>query len=68
MVSAERLVGDWQAAYPGYVESARERYVEIADPEQWAVVIQVEGRPDAVIYILVEGESWWGIIRLEKVE
>jgi hypothetical protein len=68
VVSAERLVGDWQAAYPGYVETGREHYVEKADPEQWAVVVQLEGRPDNVIYILVEGESWWGIIRLEKAE
>ena len=68
VVSAERLVGDWQAAYPGYVETGREHFAEKADPEQWAVVIQLEGRPENVIYLLVEGESWWGIIRLEKAE
>jgi hypothetical protein len=68
VVSAERLVGDWQAAYPGYMESGRDYYVEKIDPEQWAVVVQLEGRPDNVIFILVEGESWWGLIRLEKAE
>jgi hypothetical protein len=68
VISAERLTGTWQDAYPGYVEVGREYFVEKEAPEQWAVFVQQGSNPDVAIYLLVEGESWWGLIRLEKPE
>jgi hypothetical protein len=68
VVSAERLVGNWQDQFPGYVEVDSKYYVPVQDPEQWAVVVQTLGQPHPRILILVEGESWWGVIILEKME
>lgn len=68
VINAERLTGTWQDAYPGYVEVSREHFVEKEAPEQWAVFVQQDSNPDVAIYLLVEGESGWGLIRLEKSE
>lgn len=65
VISVERLVGDWQEKYPDYMETDSTHFLAVTDPEQWAVVVQVEGRADPLILILVEGEKWWGVIRLE---
>ena len=65
VVSVERFTGAWQDKFPDYLEFGTGRFLPKEDPEQWAVVVQAEGKTDPIIFILVEGESWWGVIMLE---
>jgi hypothetical protein len=68
VVSVERLEGDWQDQYPDYVIAGSMHFIPIENPEQWVAVIQVEGEAEPRLYIAIEGESWWGVIQLEKQE
>jgi hypothetical protein len=68
LVSIERLDGDWQDQYPGYVEADIVDGEAVANnPEQWLAVIQQEGEVEPRLYLLIEGRSYrWEMVRLEK--